>query len=408
MPTTENSDTIIDINNDTRLAPIRPDNSNPLANSPRINYFYERVNNSKLAKFSWALCVSYGMAAYNFRKEVEKGNLSAGISSASVSLICNILVSYEFCLKSPFLAAAVLSEIHKNPKLSLVVVSALISSGALTAQLIHEQPVAWQVAIGTSAFLNYAATRLAGLIDNDRSLASNAFIGSVGLATFFPLVYIWLTDTASLFSSPSIPKMITTPLAKGAYVAGSTVAIFGAIGSFITTLFYCQAISSVPKKVKLLYEAWCDLLEKDLGLGANSSKLLGGFLALITAASLSYVGYYSMAGFYLAILTALECTSVSGELCWLTQALDLSSIWIDVLATFQQVITGMVNASALIPAFTKFLKLATIQSGSSTNNSALNSSINSCAFFDCCKPKAVENEEDDDSLLAYQASPAPS
>ncbi len=406
MPASETTVIAINHHNDA-LPQASADISDLLQRSPRVFRLYNTMNKSKLAKLLWALSVSSGMALYNYRKEVEKGNPTTGITSASVSLACNILVSYEFCLKSPFLAAAALSELHKNPKLSLVVLLALISSGALTAQLIHEQPIIWEALIGSSAFLNYAATRLTGLIDNNRSWKGNALMGSVGLVAFSPLVCIWLGDTASLFSSLSIPKMITSPssLSVGTYAAGGAVVLFGAIGSFITTLFYCQAISSVPKKLNLLYQAWCNLLEHNLGFGAKSSQLLGGSLALITAASLSYVGYYSMAGFYLAVLTALECTPVEGELCWFTKAVDLSSLWMDVLCIFQQVITGMVNASALIPAFTKFIECATVKTESAST--ALNvadsqSSGTWCCLFTCFQP---ENEEEARLVADSQSMP---
>lgn len=337
-----------------------------LESSPRINAWYERLNDSQLLKVFYAMAMSIPMASYNLRKEMVKGNLSAGIGSGLVSLGCNMLVSYEFCLKSPFLAAAILSEIRKRPKLALTVVAGLMASGALTAQLVHEQPVEWAVPISL-AFLNYAATRLSGLVDNNRSWKGNLAMGAVGVLSFFPLVDIWMGDTASLFSMPSIPRMVSDHLAVGSYVGGSFAAIFGAVGSIITTLFYCQAISSIPDKIKTLYESWSNLLEQNIGFGPASSKILGGFLAMITAGVLGYVGYYSMAGFGVAVSAALQCAP-AGELCWLSNLLDISSAWIDVLATFQQVVSGLVNTSALIPAFSKFVEKCTVYSGNTADN----------------------------------------
>ena len=337
-----------------------------LNNSPRIHRLYEKMNDSKAAKFIYALAVSSGMAMYNYRKEAVQGAYAKGASSAAVSLACNILVSYEFCLKSPFLAAAVLSEIHKKPKLSLVVLSALIASGSLTAQLIHSQPATWAAAIGSSAFLNYAATRLSGLIDNDRSAVGNLAIGGIGLAAFSPLVCIWLGDTASLVSAPSIPKMIAGGLNTAAYASGTAAAALGALGSFITTLFYCQAIKGVPGKIKALYDAWQELLETKLSMGSKSSAVAAGFLALITAGAMGYAGYYSMTGFYVAILNALQCSSTPGELCWLTNAVGLSSAAMDFIATVEQILSGMVNTSAIIPPFAKMLKAVSTYSRTPT------------------------------------------
>ena len=85
-----------------------------LAASPKIKYLYEKMDGSKIAKTGYSGLISLGMALYSYRKEKAEGDISTAISSAVVSLACNILVSYEFCLKSPFLAASVLSEIRKT------------------------------------------------------------------------------------------------------------------------------------------------------------------------------------------------------------------------------------------------------------------------------------------------------
>lgn len=341
-----------------------------LHSAPSINRLYEKMNNSSIAKFIWASSVAVGMALYNYRKETVSGNSTSGISSAAISLGCNICVSYEFCLKSPFLAIAALSRLHKKPSKSLLnVILALIASGALTAQLVHQQPLIWSMLIGSSAFLNYSATRLWGLIDNDRSWKGNLVLGSTGIAVFFPLVCVWMGDTASLFSAPSLPKMVSHNLDRGLYVAGSASALFGIVGSFITVIFYCQAAKSVPAKLKILYHAWRDLLHHNLGMSNNFSGVLGGIFAFMTAACLGYVGYYSMTGFYFAVLSALACSPVVGEMCWFTSALNLSLSWADILATLQQVLVGLVNTGALIPIFVKFLDKLTFFSNTTVNRS---------------------------------------
>ncbi len=199
MPNNELNQILLIANDQNERPHCSSNQKNHLANHPGINHYFEKLNSSKTAKLAWALSVSSGMALYNYRKEIMEGSLSDAVLSSLVSLSCNIFVSYEFCLKSPFLAAAILSKLHKNPKSAIVVLAALISSSALTAQLVHQQPITWATTIGTSAFLNYAATRLTGLIDNDRSFTSNAGLGLLGLATFSPLVCVWLGDAASLF-----------------------------------------------------------------------------------------------------------------------------------------------------------------------------------------------------------------
>lgn len=253
--------------------------------------------------------------------------------------------------------------------------AALSSAGSSTAQLVQGQPAFWSALIGSTTFVNIASTNLAGLIDNDRSLLKNLAVGGLGLVVFSPLACIWMGDTARLFSVQSIPKMISGNLDASGYAAGSAEAAFGAMGSFIEVLFFCHAIKGIPAKVMALYDAWRDLLKENLSLGAKSSAVLGGFLALITAAAIGYVGYYSMSGYYIAILNALKCSSAAGELCWLSNALDLSSIAIDFIAKVQQACVGMVNASAIVPVFTKLLQAATIANSALQRSESLDSPV---------------------------------
>ncbi len=349
-----------------------------LDSSPRTKAWYEWSNGKHIVKLIGGVVAAAPMAMYNLIKEIEKGNLSAGIGSAIVSFGCNMAIFYSFeLIKSPFFAFAILSESCKRPTLAVVVVAGLTASGALTAQLVHGQPVKWAVPISL-AFVNYAATRLVGLVDNNRSWRGNLAMGGVGLVLFSPLVSIWMGDTASLFSMPSIPKMVSDHLTVGSYVGGSFAAAFGAIGSIITVLFYCQAISSIPGRIEALYEGLSNFFEQYMGFGPTSSKMLSGFLTVITIGALSYGGYYSMAGFGVAVSAALQCTP-AGELCWLSNLLDISSAWIDFLAIFEQAASGLVNASALISAttnagpliikaLTKVLEACTVGHGNAADN----------------------------------------
>jgi len=350
----------------------------------RINAAYEKINNNSIAKVGWGLFIAYGMALYNYLKESGQGNQATAVASAIVSLICNMLISYAYCLKAPFVAAAILVDMRKNIIQSLSVFAALAASGALTAQLINGQPLLWQILIGISAFANYLLTRTSGIVDNNNSAKNNALTVMVGIGVLCPLGYIWVSDIQDLFGAPTILDMASNHLSIKSYMAGSATAIFGIVGALLTMLFYCQAIKSIPQKMRALYHSWCHFIGNNLGFDPNSMKVkvISGLLTTITAGLLGYTGYYSMEGFNVAVLTALQCMPNSGELCWLTNALGLSSALIDFLAKTQQCITGLVNTSALVPAFKKFLQSLTVNISSNhpvpaiPSNDTPNCSIN--------------------------------
>ncbi len=190
--------------------------------------------------------------------------------------------------------------------------------------------------------------------------------------------------------------MLTNSFRETTYIEGGATAALGSIGSFITVLFYCQAIKSLPKKINLLYKACFNLIKDKTNLGINSSKAFAGFLALIATASLGYLGYYSMTGFYIAVLTAFQCTPNPGELCWLTNSLELSSLWVEALARFQQAATGMINTSALVPAITKLLnKLNStnkIEHKVQLTNSPPTQTISHFGLFSCCNTSQEDTE----------------
>lgn len=230
-----------------------------------------------------------------------------------------------------------------------------------------------------------------------------------------------MSDTARFFSAPSIPKMISDRLGASEYASGVAVAAFGAMGSFIEVLFFCQAIKGIPAKTRALYNAWRDLVEKNLGLGPKASAITGGILALMTASCLGYVGYYAVVGYYVAVSSALSCSPRGGELCWLSNALNLSVAAMDFIATVQQIGIGMINTSAIIPVFTKLLEAATVKH-SGINNSEIGSdrgeqgmdqapSISQTSNSHrsrlalCCCPRYEESQPlIDDDVPALQAS----
>ncbi len=316
---------------------------NQLIEYPKIKSTYEFMNNNAFVKLLYVLATAGGMAAYNYKKDKDAGEPLEGLTSGFISLVCNMAIGYEYCLKSPFQATVILAEGREKPGNLFLIFLGIVASITLTAQLVHKQPPEWAIPIALSAFLNYFGTRISGLYAHQQTINEAAMTIAVTGIVLFPLVMIWLQDTAALFDSKddSISNIIKDYINgelidKKSYAIATGLFILGALGSAITLLFYGNAIKSIPGKISELYNTL-----------RMCTKFLDGLLSFILVSGVGSLGYYSMDGFGVSIRNGLES---GGEIDYLSSEFD------SMIEFIIQFIVGLINTSAMIPAVTKVVE----------------------------------------------------